>query len=460
MLRWKEVHVLDKNAEYWGIATDVLMENAGRGVAEFVAKLSPKRVLVICGPGNNGGDGYVAARYLMEKGFYVEIFAVKEPKTPLAKKNRDKLPNDIFLTELRLDGYDLLIDAMLGIGLKPPLKEPYRGIVEKINKEFRGTVVSVDVPTGLGTDIHIKPRYTITFHDIKEGMSRENSGEIIVVDIGIPKEAEVYTGPGEVLLYPIPNKDSHKGERGIVCVIGGGPYTGAPVLSAIAAYRSGCDLVHIVTSRKIYGIIASFSPSLIVHPSFEEFEDFDGNIPKCHSVLIGPGLGYSETKKERVLEFLRKCELPIVVDADALKALKNNLEVISGKEVVITPHRGEFKFITGLDASKENAEKIAKEYGITVLLKAPVDVITDGEKTKLNKTGNQAMSVGGTGDVLAGITAALLSKNLNPFDSARLAAYISGRAGDLAFKEKFYGLMPMDVIDKIPEVLKEVLWRD
>lgn len=457
MISWKEMKIIEKNSELYGITQEILMENAGKRVAEFVKSLNPLRILVLCGHGNNGGDGYVAARYLKESGLEVKVYVVKEPSSPLAIKNMRKISEELIVNTLELEKYDVIVDAMLGTGLKPPLKEPYRDIVEKINREYSGIVVSVDVPTGIGTDCQIRADYTVTFHKIKEGMNENICGKIIVADIGIPAEAEIYTGPGELLLYPIPPPDSKKGDRGIVTVIGGGPYVGAPVLSALAAYRTGCDLVHVITSERIYGVVASFSPSLIVHPLFDKFEDYDYSLPKCNAVLIGPGLGFSESIRDKIIEFLKTCELPLVIDADAIKALKNNLKVISGKRVVITPHRGEFKYISDMEPNVKNAEKIAEEHSITILLKAPVDIITDGKRTKLNRTGNAAMSVGGTGDVLAGIVAALLSKGLDPFDAARLAAYMSGRAGDLAYKEKFLGLLPMDVVEKIPKVLKEVI---
>ena len=261
----KEIKVLDKNAEYYGVPTIELMKKAGKGISDFIKnELKPKNkeIIFFCGVGNNGGDGFVAARYLADK-YNVKIFLTgkqKDIKTPISKENflRLKKTNiEIFDIE-SLQNIDeillkkrIIIDSMLGIGLSGELREPYYTIVKKIGSVKNKIIVSIDVPTGLGTNTTIKPDYTITFHDIKNGMNKKNSGNIKIVDIGIPKKAMEYVGPGELITYyPKPKKESHKGDNGVVLVIGGGPYIGAPAMSGLAALRTGSDLVIITTPKK------------------------------------------------------------------------------------------------------------------------------------------------------------------------------------------------------------------
>ena len=276
MVSGKEIKVLDKNSEFYGIPTIKLMENAGKGIADFIIKklkLKNKEILFFCGTGNNGGDGFVAARHLSNK-YNVTVFLTgkkNEVKTEISKINFQKLKNIKIYDISSLNQIDdlisknyVIVDSMLGIGLSGNLREPYLTIVNKIKAVKNKIIISVDVPTGLGTNNTIKPDYTITFHDIKTGMNKENSGDVKMVDIGIPKKAVEYVGPGELsTFYPKPKKDSHKGENGRLLIVGGGPYYGAPALSSFAAQRTGIDLVFVATPKKVARAITSYSPLLI-----------------------------------------------------------------------------------------------------------------------------------------------------------------------------------------------------
>ena len=201
----------------------------------------------------------------------------KDIQSDISKENFQKLKktNNIKIYDLDslnkieelLSKNKIIVDSMLGIGLKGDLKEPYFTIVKKINSVKNITIISVDVPTGFGTNISIKPNHTITFHDVKTGMTTENCGDIKIVEIGIPKKAVEYVGPGELLVfYPIPKKESHKGENGRLLVVGGGPYYGAPALSSFAAQRTGIDLIFVATPKKVAMAITSYSP-LLIKPS-------------------------------------------------------------------------------------------------------------------------------------------------------------------------------------------------
>jgi len=486
MITCSEVRVADRNAEYLGIPSETLMENAGRKVAEFVFNhFNKKPVLILCGTGNNGGDGFVTARHLAETN-PVTVFLVgheKDIRTRIAKKNYEKMKHHhIALYDLNsknelpalFEKATVILDAMLGIGLAGTLREPYISIVDLLNKETKKTIIAVDVPTGFGTDCSVQSTHCITFHDTKEGMTKQHCGAITIVDIGIPKDAVTYIGPGDLFTYyPRPKIESHKGENGRVLIIGGGPYYGAPVLSAMAALRTGADLVHITTPAETAKKISVYSPNFIIHPLMndsmitnDDVYDLSKYVEKVDAVVIGPGMGVADETMNAlpcIVHEILKQKKPLVLDADGLKAMANDHEILLHSPTVLTPHAGEFALFTGtaLPDDVEYRERIirswAKKLDITIFLKGPIDIISDKELTKLNRIHNQAMTVGGTGDVLAGIIGALLSKKVRPILAARIAAFLNGEAGNKAFNEKSYGLLATDVIEKIPTVLKDYL---
>ncbi len=478
MIPFKEVNVLDINASYLGVPTSQLMENAGRGTAKVALErfdIEGKKVVIICGPGNNGGDGFVVARYLAEKSKVLVVLLKPEDKicSEIAKVNFDKIRGKVEILDTstldkNIEGAELIIDAILGIGISGEIREPYLSCINTVNSS-KAKILSVDVPSGLGSKNAVNPDVTVTFHDIKEGMSKENSGDIVVVDIGIPKEAQKFLGPGEFVYYPKPKIESHKGDNGRLLILGGGPYTGAPALAGLAAYRMGVDLVHIVTPSKTYQIIASYSPNFIVHrlggDVFVE-EDLDilkNVIPKVDAVIIGPGLGGHPDTSNGILKFIRESSKPMVIDADAIRPVAGDLGALKGHKGVLTPHANEFKILSGEDIKSdidERAQQVrtfANKTGFTILLKGNLDIISDGEHVKLNRTGNPSMTVGGTGDVLAGLTGAMLAKGVSPFNSARIAAFTNGTVGDLVFKDLGYSMMATDMIDKIPIVVNSFL---
>lgn len=503
MISRKEIKVLDKNAEFYDVPPIDLMENAGNGVADFVVKKFQKeKIIFFCGTGNNGGDGFVAARYLSKK-FKVTVFLAgkeKDIKTSISKENFQKLKktnvkvfdiDSVKITDDLLLDSEIIIDSMLGIGLSGNLRSPYSTLVKKINKQQDKTIISVDVPTGLGTNSSVMPKFTITFHDIKNGMNKQNSGEIKTVDIGIPKKATQYVGPGELsTYYPRPKKESHKGENGRLLIVGGGPYYGAPALASFAAQRTGVDLIYVAVPKKVAKAITSYSPLLIKpvklakdiakssptlivkelvdddHLVLNDIKIIEPLIKKVDALLIGPGLGSEKmTQKaiEKIITLFVNNNKPVVIDADAIKVVGKNPELLKNKDIVVTPHTGEFEELTGVKLTKDleqrtkNVKKWAKKLGITIVLKGPVDIISNGESTKFNDIHNEAMTVGGTGDVLAGIIGGLVSKKIDAFAAARIGVFINGVAGNIAFEKRSYGLIATDVIDEIPSVLKKYL---
>jgi len=300
-------------------------------------------------------------------------------------------------------------------------------------------------------------------------MTPENSGRIRIVDIGIPPKVVTMIGPGEFLLYPIPKATSHKGENGRLLVIAGGPYTGAPALVAFGAFGVGIDLAHIATPALAATVVAGYSPTFIVHPLVghrllrEDLRQILELAPRADAVAIGPGLGDVEGTLDAVREIVRGLHLPMVLDADAIRAVAGDPKCLAGKKVVLTPHSREFQTLTGRalpEGPEERApivREAAKSLGATVLLKGAVDIVSDGVRLKFNYTGNPGMTTGGTGDVLCGLTAGLIAKGMTPYDAARLAAFMNGAAGDLAFEEKSYGLTSVDVANNLGRVLAKFL---
>jgi len=476
MLTPSEMRVLDVNSEFYGVPTQTLMDNAGRAIADAVLKKysGARRVVVLCGSGNNGGDGLVAARYLLESGIDARVcLIVKELKTDLARKALSAFQKRAGkLSECKADvlgSADVVIDAMLGIGSSGEPREPYASAIKAVNASKK-PVVAVDIPSGLGTSNSVKPDLTVTFQGIKEGMDKSSCRDILVVDIGIPKEAMERTGPGEMTLYPVPKRDSHKHDNGTILVVGGGPYHGAPVFSGLAAYRTGVDLVHLAVPEKIATMAASNSPSLIIHqlpgdrisepgisrliPLLKEFD----------AVVVGPGAGRDEGTLKAMLRLIKESTIPMVIDADGFSALAIDPTAVNGKRCILTPHSSELNLLlkaSGISQTgRDGAIELAKRLKIVVLVKGRIDIITDGSRTKENHFGNPGMTVGGTGDVLSGCCAALLAKGLGPFDAARLGVYIVTMAGDLVFNEKGYGLMADDVIEAIPTILVKHLETD
>lgn len=256
--------------------------------------------------------------------------------------------------------------------------------------------------------------------------------------------------------------DSHKGENGKVLIIGGSlNYQGAPILVGMAALRTGSDIALLLVPKTIFIQCSSFSPNLIVRSYDGDFLNRKAlnplkNLEEEHNVLvIGNGLSKKETALSTSRKIIERWEKPMVVDGDALQP---NLPF--HKQTIITPHFGEFKRLTGQTPSKDlkdrgrQVKEMAKELNCILLLKGRVDIISDGRRLFFNKTGNPGMTVGGTGDVLAGIAASLLSQGFTSYEAACAAARINGMAGDLCFKEKGYGLLATDIIETIPKTMK------
>jgi NAD(P)H-hydrate epimerase len=493
------MRVLELNAEYLGVTHSMLMQNAGREVARVVSTnedVNGKLVVILCGMGGNGGDGIVAARYLHEDGAKVEVYLLGSPKNitnPDTKANWDILTNlreissSVLKTETevrRCDSIgtaDVLIDAMMGFGLKSKLREPLLTAVKTFNKS-KAAKYAIDVPTGIDSDtgeilgVAVKAEHTIALHAPKKGstVASEVSGKLHTVSIGIPAETDRICGPGDVrLLTPPREKSTRKGDYGKILIIGGSDvFSGAPALTGMAALRTGADLVSILAPEPVVSSIRSYSPNLMVSSLGTRILTHDSKdaILKAakgqDAIAIGPGLGLdTETGasvRAIVVELIEK-KKSMVIDADGLKALAGSGLTLEPTNVVLTPHWGELEILLEekLGKSKdpdnrlECAMRAATKFNSIVLLKGAVDIVAhpDG-RYKLNRTGVPAMSAGGTGDVLTGIIAALIVRGRDAFATAAASAFISGRAGEAAFKEKGDHIVATDCIEQIPDAME------
>ncbi|WP_324661751.1 NAD(P)H-hydrate dehydratase [Haloarcula sediminis] len=473
MLTGSEMAVVDANAEALGVPRKQLMESSGHAVARAVRDhVDPgASVTVVAGRGNNGGDALVAARFLDEYDLRVCLLGRPETiTTDISRENWDALQSADYPTEQVRDsaGFDLgdpdlAVDAMLGTGISGALREPAATAAEAMN-ESAATVLAVDVPSGLDcetgelADNAVAADHVVTFHDTKPGLD-ELAASVSVADIGIPDAAERFVERGDLRRL---SRDpaSHKGDNGEVLVVGGGPYTGAPALAGQAALRAGADLVRVAAPESVARKIQGYSENLIVREYDgdrlgPDHVDWLADLAADHdTVVLGPGLGSAEGTLEAVASLLSTFAGTAVVDADALQV---GPEVETDAELICTPHQGELVGMGGetSDDWRERAdlvEEFAADIGHTLLVKGAHDVISDGERTRISRTGNAGMTVGGTGDVLAGVTGALACV-LDPHDAAALGAYANGAAGDTVVEKYGSGLVATDLLKAVPGVL-------
>lgn len=509
----------DLNCEYLGLNRICLMESAGKSLSDEVAKIItynysyPIKVLLFAGSGGNGGDCFVAARYLLNRGFEVEVYllnTLENIKSKDAKANLEVLINmQPRISSLKIknindlsdfDNIDLeeeivIVDGILGTGIQGKLRPKARKAIETINSA-KGIKIAVDVPSGLDPltgevcDLAVKADYTVTFHRIKTGVKIADEdivGGIVSCDIGIPLEAEIFVGYGDLIKIQNRKSSSHKGSNGKLLIVGGSKdYSGAPAIAGMSAISSGADLVYVVCPNPASLAIKSLSPDLIVKGLSGDYlsVEHQGEILKLaenvDAVLIGPGSSLNDDTGKLFNILVHKIKKPIVLDADALKLVDINL-IKNRDDIIITPHLFEFKTFfetiikeNDIDSDTLNAlsedldynlingqieslQTITKSIKSTVVLKGKYDLVLKDNKFRINKTGNPGMTVGGTGDALSGIAVSLLSQGLNTFDSAALALYLNGRAGDLAFNKQGYGFSATDITEYLGALMANII---
>ncbi len=449
------MRVIDANAMALGVTELQLMESAGRALAEQVLTYNPERVLVLCGTGNNGGDGMVAARYL-QRGIDTGVCYLDLGKRSKACEHNlaalrhaavslrpFQCREDLEALATLFGKADVIVDALLGTGSRGAVKEPLATCI-RIANASKAKIVAADIPTpGMRAD------RVCAFHREKTGGAGSGIAGTIVIDIGIPLMAECTVGPGDLTLLPARGKKAHKGAGGTVLVIGGGPYQGAPYLAGLGALRAGADIVRIASPafEPIPDLIYERLDGKKI--GAEHIERLIALAEKADVVVCGNGLG---TESHAVVEAVAPHCKKAVFDADALRL---PLPAAKG-DTIYTPHAGEFARISGITLPDDTVgrARVARNAGIkgTVLLKGHTDIITDGTRVRFNRTGDPAMTVGGTGDVLAGVCGALLC-HLPAFEAACIAAYACGKAGESVAAERGGGMLASDLVDRIPSVL-------
>jgi hydroxyethylthiazole kinase-like uncharacterized protein yjeF len=440
----ERMRAIDRNAGHLGVLPLQLMESAGKSLAQMALSFDPDRVLVLCGKGNNGGDGLVAARYLqgcahVDAVVPAEGMAGVEAQAQMralaaspARIHRIRCREDAdLLADLFLSA-DVIIDALLGIGVSGRPREPIATCVRLANGSA-ARIIAADVPTP-----GIRAHRICAFHRPKVEGSE-------TVDIGIPLAAECTVGPGDLTLLPQKAGAVHKGAGGKVLVVGGGPYQGAPYLAGLAALRAGADLVRIASP------VSLPCPDLIVDRlegdriNDAHIDHLAGAVAWADVVVFGPGMG---TESHGVVCELAGRAKRAVFDADALAQ-----PLPRATEAIYTPHAGEFRRMFGAELPADPAARgrMVRKHALpgTLLVKGEVDVISDGERVRFNTAGCAAMTTGGTGDILAGVAAALFCR-LPAFESACIAAYANGRAGMAAARARGDGLLASDLLDTIP----------
>lgn len=474
-----------------------LMERAGTGLAEVVHELAPQgRLSVVCGKGNNGGDGLVCARRLRERGREVEVLLLgaAEELRGDARKNLERLsgtPPRPFSEQL-LQGMGGVVDAILGTGFSGTPREPAAGAIEAINRAGqRAPVVACDVPSGVDgssgevAGAAVMARATVTFHASKPGLwiapGKAHAGEVRVVDIGIPAGGPARPALGlidEQVLAQLPRRgrESTKFAAGNVLVCGGSTgLTGAPCMASEAAMRAGAGYVTAFVPGSLNAIFESRLLEVMTVPLPDEGgslgpagrEEVLGHAKRAGSLVLGPGLGREPRAFELARTVARSVEIPLLLDADGLNAHAGALPSLAdrGAPTVLTPHAGELARLLDTDSKSvaarrlRSAREAASEAQAVVVLKGDDTIVAEPEgRVGVNRGGAAALATAGTGDVLSGVIGAYLAKAVGPFEAACAGVFLHARSGRLAARQLgCEGVIASDVIERLPAALREVL---
>jgi ADP-dependent NAD(P)H-hydrate dehydratase / NAD(P)H-hydrate epimerase len=492
----------------FGIPGRVLMESAGRGATRVLFDKFPavqnKRLAILAGRGNNGGDGFVVARYAAQRGVDVVVYLLSaaDRVSGDARANLELLPPlNVPVVEIpdaqgladhqtAMAHHDFWVDAVFGTGLNSDLKGHYREAIDLINS-FGRPVLAIDIPSGINADNGqicgscIRAAATATFAFPKIGHlvfpGKQHTGSLEIIDIGIPPHIADATAPRQRLTTPAEitrslvrrAPDAHKGSAGHLLVIAGSTgKTGAAVMTCEAAMRTGAGLVSLGAPRSLNTVLETMLVEVMTAPlpetgggslSPEACDEIDRLLPGKRCLAIGPGLGPAAETGQLVRRLLRKCEIPMVIDADGLNHIAGEdglLEKLRAP-AVITPHPGEMARLTGHTTTRVQhdrvgcARELATATGTIVVLKGAGTVIAapDGQ-VHVNPTGNPGMAAGGMGDVLTGVIAGLITQGYSPEMAAVTGAYLHGAAADaLADAGTPTGYLATDVLDQIPEQL-------
>ncbi|SEN38840.1 NAD(P)H-hydrate dehydratase [Lihuaxuella thermophila] len=505
----KEMRDLDRyTIVQTGLPGVVLMENAGKAVADEVMRRfpEPKTAVVLAGAGNNGGDGWVAARHLLFRGWNVHLWLAgdEEKLTPDARVFYEVCkrvaPVERYQPEKRerlwqhLQQAEVIVDALLGTGAKGGLRPLMAELVSLINQQERAYVVAVDLPTGVDADTGrvdgeaVQADLTVTFafpkwgHYLRPGA--DCSGEVKVADIGLAPVPDVNLEPSARINLPdewkqhlrSPSPWAHKGTHGHVWIIGGSQgMLGAVTMAGQAAYRTGAGLVTLTVPRSEHPALAAKATQEIIWSwpgegvfSRTSYQWLDQRKSRYSAVAIGPGLGRFAGEEEWLGELMKKIEVPLVLDADALNILADHPALVEKRPphlpTVLTPHPGEMARLIGCTVKevetsrREAATELARQTGMTVVLKGRYTILAfpDG-KQRLNVTGSPALAKAGSGDLLTGMIASFLARNIPVKDAVCMAVYLHGKAGELAAKFLPQSVVVSDILSAMETALHQTV---
>jgi NAD(P)H-hydrate epimerase len=501
----EQMHALDRAAiEEDGLPSLVLMERAGQGVYEWLGKwftpVQDKRVAVVCGKGNNAGDGLVVARYLFEAGIHLQVYLALPPdeftgdaaaqwrivqslNVP-AMQFPSPIPSDCFAP------YDIIVDALLGTGVQGEVKEPFRTVIEAVNRSGK-PVVAIDIPSGLNADtghamgVTVQADYTVTMALPKRGFFLSDgvrcTGKWQAVDIGIPRQ-RIQSCPCDMRLLSdefvrahLPNYtlDAHKGTRGHVLVVGGAfGMAGAPALAGISTLRTGAGLVSVAVPATIQPTAAGYYPEIMTIPLPDEGQGVltpEGvgvllpHLDRFDCLALGTGISQAPpvgAAVRRLLDQWYETGKPLLVDADGLNWLaRYGSEIFLNTNTVLTPHPGEAARLLGVSVPEIQSDRLSavqllqERYRCTILLKGAYTLIADGSQVLVNPFALPALGTAGSGDVLSGMVAGLLAQRLSPCLAAAAGAYLHAQAANRLLEEGSHRFTAGDLSGQIPSTL-------
>lgn len=509
LLTSDEMKLVEQNAAKYGLSYKIMMENAGTACARNIrSKIEadkgfiPKSIVVVCGKGNNGGDGFVIARKLRECGYNVSVvlssgYPVSQEATYMYKLILDQGIKTVWFDGDRqnafnlIKGADVIVDAVFGFSFYGVLDDELKSLFAEMSSA-KGLKFAVDVPSGVYCDSGhcddgcFRADYTVAISALKPAHIVEPAakccGDIIIANIGIPEESykvvdnSLYTySKSEIrLLFPERKTDSHKGTFGhLLCICGSRAMAGAPVLAASAALRSGAGLVTLAFPEGLYGTVSAKLTEALLMPLSENsagtlssacLKELLSRLPEYDAIVIGCGLGVNEDTKAVVRAVAENSEVPLIIDADALNIIAKEPSIIENAkcDVILTPHIGEMSRLTGfekqavIDDKVKVAQSYSRRYNATVVLKCANTVVTfaDGNKAYINNTGNTGLSKGGSGDVLAGLIGGFAVQSFALKDAVTAAIYVHGFTADtVADRTSESGMLPSDVVSELAYTL-------
>lgn len=481
----KQMKLLEATADHNGISYEQLMLNAGNILADKISKktTSSDRILFLCGNGNNAGDCFVASKILLEKYSYSRItiaLLCGLPKTELSKKMFNTIHNSISIisdyNDIKSNMQDatLICDGIFGTGFHGEISNDIQDILKTPHNAY---VLAVDIPSGVdctsgkvstGT---LKANETLTFAFKKLGMifkdAKSFCGNISIADIGITYEHYISCIENSIEMLDLSNIElprrsdyGHKGSFGrLLHVTGSKNMVGACIMASKSALRCGVGLLTICTENH------DLLPMSMPEPIYlnRNVDDISKELQKSTGVLIGCGLGTCEKSVELFKYVVNNAECPLIIDADGINILSNCIDIIKNKQVILTPHPLEMARLTNLSINEvqsnrlDVATKFAKQYNCVVILKGANTIVTDGKHTFIDTVANSGMSKGGSGDVLAGIVSSFVAQGVPLIDACKLSVYIHSQSSlNCAKKLSVYSMLPTDVINEIPNVIKSI----